>query len=152
MAHPRKWRSPRARNPLTQTQIRRDTIWQIALPLGLAVVGALVLMVLIIAPSGAAVRSPWADVSLMFLIIPTAFAGLFVLVLLAGVIYGVWFGLSKLPPYFKVAQDYVALAGDYVQGAAKKVSNVILSTRSFAAGVKRAGADVRAFLSFRRTS
>ena len=152
MAHQRKWRSPTARNPHTQAQIRRDTIWQIALPLGLAVVVVLVLMVLVIAPGGAAVRAPWADVSLMLLIIPTAFAGLLVLALLAGVNYGIWFGLGKLPPYFKLAQDYVALAGDRVQAAAKKVSDVILSTRSFVAGVQRAAARARAFLSFRRTS
>jgi hypothetical protein len=152
MAHPRKWRRPRARNPQTQAQIRRDTIWQIALPLGLAVVVVLVLMVLVIVPSGAPVRSPWAAVSLMILIIPTAFAGLVVLALLLAMNYGIWFGLGKLPAYFKLAQDWVALASDHVQGAAKKVSNVILSTRSFVAGVKRAAADARAFLTFRRTS
>ena len=152
MAHPRKWRSPRARNPQTQAKIRRDTIWQIALPMGLALIVVLVLMVLLILPSGAGARGPWAAVSLMILIIPTAIAGLVVLALLAGANVGVWFGLSKLPPYFKVAQDYVALAGGYVQDAAKKASDAVVSTRSFVAGVKRAAAEARALLPFRRTS
>jgi hypothetical protein len=134
---------PRVRNPRTQAQIRRDLIWQIAVPLGLAVAAALVLMVLIAAPVGAPVRSAWADVSLIFLIIPTALFGLVLLALTGGLIYAAWYGLRELPYLFKRIQDFAAVASYRVQTAADKASGVFLSIRSIAAGARRAAAGVR---------
>ena len=135
--------APRPRNPRTQAQIRRDVIWQMAVPLGLVVVLALVLLVLLILPGGAAARSPWADVSLIFLIIPTVLAGLITLVLVAALVAGMYFVLRELPGYFKLAQDFMALASYRVQTGADKVSSVVLSIRSVAAGAQRAVNNVR---------
>jgi hypothetical protein len=118
-------------------------IWQIAVPLGLAVVLAVVPMVLLVLPSGAPVRSAWADVSLIFLIIPTAFFGLVLLALVAGLIFAARYGLRELPFLFKRAQDFVALVSYRVQTGADKASGVFLSIRSFTAGVRRAVKDVR---------
>jgi hypothetical protein len=134
---------PRVRNPKTQAKARRDMIWQIAVPLGLAVVLAVVPMVLLVLPSGAPVRSAWADVSLIFLIIPTAFFGLVLLALVAGLIFAARYGLRELPFLFKRAQDFVALVSYRVQTGADKASGVFLSIRSFTAGVRRAVKDVR---------
>lgn len=125
--------------------MRRDVTWQIALPLGLAVVAVLALMVLLILPSAAPVRSPWADVSLILLIIPTAVFGLVILALLVGLIYGAWYGLRELPFLFKRGQDIVALASYRVQAGAGKVSGVFLSIRSAAAGARRAAKGVSDF-------
>src|SRR5688572_1666772 len=121
---------PRRRNPVTRAQIRRDTLWQILAPLAAAVVTVIVLLVLVILPTGAVTRAPLADVSLMFLIIPAAIGGLLALALVAGLIFVVWLGLTRLPPYFKIAQDWVALAADRIQSGANRVSNVILKIRS----------------------
>jgi hypothetical protein len=134
---------PRVRNPRTQAKNRRDMIWQIAVPLGVAVVAALVPMVLLILPGGAPVRSVWADVSLIFLIIPTAFFGLVLLALVGALIFAAGYGLRELPFLFKRAQDFVALASYRVQAGADKASGVFLSIRSFTAGVRRAAKDVR---------
>jgi len=141
---------PRRRNPVTKAQIRRDTIWQILTPLAVAVVVVIVALVPVILPGGAATRSPLAAVSLMLLIVPTVILGVLVLALLLGLNYGVWLGITRLPPYFKIAQDWVALLADRIQNAADSVSKVILKIRSTLAGVKRAANGVRGFLTFRR--
>ncbi len=140
----------RRRNLVTKAQIRRDTIWQILTPLAVAVVVVIVALVLIILPGGAGVRSPLADVSLMLLIVPTVVLGLLVLALVVGLNYGVWLGLTRLPPYFKIAQDWVAQVADRIQHGADSVSKVILKIRATLAGVKRAANGVRGFLTFRR--
>lgn len=134
---------PRVRNPRTQAKIRRDVLWQMAVPLGLAVAAVLTLAVLLILPVGAPARSPWADVSLIFLIIPTAVAALIVLVLVAALVGGLYYLLRELPGYFKLAQDFMAVASYRVQTGADKVSSVVLSIRSVAAGAHRAVNNVR---------
>ena len=152
MAYPPRPAPPgaRLRNQRTRALIRRDVAWQIALPLGLAVLVVLVLAVLLILPVGAPARSVWADISLIFLIIPTGLIGLVVLALVAGLVYGLMIVLRELPYYAKKAQDFVALATYRVSMVANKISNVILSMRSFWAGVRKAAADVRSILPARR--
>ena len=143
---------PRIRNQRTAALIRRDVIWQIALPLGLAALVVLVIAVLLIAPVGAPVRSVWADISLILLIIPTGLFGLIALALVGGLWYLVFRIWRELPYYAKQAQDFVALATYRVSMIATKITNVILSIRSFAAGVRKAAADVRAYLPAKRSS
>jgi hypothetical protein len=138
-------RLPRIRNPRTQAKIRRDVIWQIGLPLGLAVVGGLVLLALVISPGGATTRSAWADVSIIFLIIPTALFGLISLALIAGLVFAAYYGLRELPFLFRIVQDYTVLASSKVRAGADKASGVVLSIRSFTTGVGRAARDVRDF-------
>ncbi len=150
-ASPSPLPSPRVRNQRTQAMIRRDVIWQIALPLILAILIVLVIMGLLIAPVGAPVRSVWADVSLILLILPAALLGLVVLAITSGLIWLAAKGLSELPYLFKKAQDWVALAAYRVDTAATSLSNVFLSIRSFWAGARRAAADARAVIPGRRS-
>jgi hypothetical protein len=140
------------RNQRTAALMRRDVIWQIALPLGLASLIVLVIAVLLIAPVGAPVRSVWADISLIFLIIPTGLFGLVAFALVAGLAYGLYWLLRELPYYAKIVQDFVALATYRVNTVAGKISDVILSIRSFWAGVRKAAADVRAYLPAKRSN
>jgi hypothetical protein len=133
----------RARNTRTQALIRRDVIWQIALPLGLAVLAVLVVAVLLILPGGAPYRSVWADISLIFLIVPALIVGLIILALLGGSIYGLRLGLRELPYLFKRLQDWTAVFTYRASRAAEKVAGVILTTRSAWAGARKAADDIR---------
>ena len=73
MAHPAQPAPPRIRNRRTQALNRRESFWQITLPLGAAIVIAIALMALVIMGTTAPVRtSALADVSLMFLILMAA--------------------------------------------------------------------------------
>jgi hypothetical protein len=141
----------RVRNTRTQALIRRDTIWQIGVPLGIALLIVLVLMALIALPLGAPVRSVWADISLIFLIIPTALTGLVLLAVLAGAIYGLNYLLRELPFFAKPVQDWMVLLSYRVSNVTERVANVFLSTRSFWAGVRRAAKDARSLVSVRRS-
>jgi len=134
---------PRVRNLYTQARIRRDVLWQIGLPLGLAVAVVITLAVLLILPGGAPARSPWADVSLILLILPATVLGALVLVLVAALVVGLYFVLRELPGYFKLAQDFMAVAAYRIQTGAAKVSGVFLSIRSAAAGAQRVAQDLR---------
>src|SRR6186997_3074899 len=115
----------RRRNPVTRALIRRDTIWQILTPLAVGVLAVIVALVLIVLPGGADVRSPLADVSLMLLCIPTAIMGLLALALVGGLNYVALLGITRLPPYFKIAQDFVARVAGGIQNGADKVSKVV---------------------------
>ncbi len=142
--------TPRPRNPRTHAQIRRDTWLLMVAPLVLAAVVMVVLLVLVILPGGAGVRRPLADVSLMLLILPTALIGLIVLALLVGLNYGLFLGLTKLPPYAKIGQDYVALAAGRIQSVIKKASDAVIAARGASAAARRAAADLGGLLPMRR--
>ena len=86
----------------------------------------------------------------MLLIVPTVILGVLVLAVVLGLNYAAWLGITRLPPYFKIAQDWVALIADRIQNAADSISKVILKIRSTLAGVQRAANSVRGFLTFRR--
>jgi hypothetical protein len=150
MAAQPKPAAPRARNPVTRAKIRRDTWLQMVAPLILAVVVMVVLLVLVILPGGASVRSPLADVALTFMLVPVLIGGLLVTALLGGLIYALALGILRLPPYFKIAQDYVALAAGKIQAGVKKSSDGVLSARAGVAAAQRMGADLRAMLTFQR--
>jgi predicted membrane protein len=147
----------RLRNQRTAALIRRDVIWQIGLPLGIAILIVLVIMVYFIAgllfnfPAVAPAGSLWADIALIVLIIPTALMALVVLALIGGLVYLMIRLLREVPYYAKKAQDFVALATYRVNNMAAKITNVVLSIRSFWAGVRKAAADVRAYLPARRS-
>ncbi|HSB66844.1 MAG TPA: hypothetical protein VLD65_09705 [Anaerolineales bacterium] len=96
------------RNPKTHLEHRREVFWQISLPL---VVGILI----ILATLGAIVFATlqpvtdverWADVSLIWLILPSLFFALIFLAILAGFIYLVSFLLRLIPRYTLVIQLY----------------------------------------------
>jgi|SRR5579859_2393380 len=150
MAYQPKPAARRPRNPQTQAQIRRDTWLQMVAPLVLAAVVMLVLLVLVILPGGAGARGPLASISLILLILPAAVVGLLMVALLSGLIYVLALGILRLPPYFKIGQDYVALAAGRIQGGAKKASDVVLSARAGVAAAQRFAVGLRAALTFQR--
>jgi hypothetical protein len=140
--------TPKIRNPRTQALIRREVFWQIILPLSLAVILTLTLMGMIVAQRADPVRSPLADVSLIFLIIPVALWGLVFLVLTVGLCVGVIYALRELPPLFKQAQDFMAQVAGETNKYAAKVIDGVYSVRSFGGSAQRAIAKIRSAFTF----
>jgi hypothetical protein len=134
---------PRIRNARTAAKIRRDVIWQIAVPLGVAVLIAIVLGVLVVIGNRATVQRPWADITLIFLSLPTLLVGLIVLAIVVGLVAGLVYALRELPYFFKIVQDFMALFSYRVQAGADKVSGAFLSIRAVTAGAQRVIKDVR---------
>ncbi len=141
---------PRPRNPETQARLRRDVLWQIYLPLGLAVLALLVVMGLTIFVAGMPTRSAWADVSTMYLIIFAAIGGVVVLVLLAGLCAALWYLLRELPGYFKIVQDFMRLVAAQVAEISQKVAGVFITPRAYIAGAQKTVARARSTIAFRR--
>ncbi len=141
---------PRPRNPETQARLRRDVLWQIYLPLGLAVLALLVVMGLTIFVAGMPTRSAWADVSTMYLIIFAAIGGVAVLALLAGLCAALWYLLRELPGYFKIVQDFMRLVAAQVAEISQKVAGVFITPRAYIAGAQKTVARARSTIAFRR--
>jgi hypothetical protein len=144
MAHPAQPAPPRIRNRRTQALNRRESFWQITLPLGAAIVIAIALMALVIMGTTAPVRtSALADVSLMFLILMAAVAGVLILALIGGLCVGVWFALRELPYLFKRAQDFAALVAYHAKRVTAPLTDSVLSVGSIVAAVRQAVTSLR---------
>ena len=78
---------PKMKNLETHEKHRKEVVWQIFLPLAVGVLLMLILMAVSI--SSAVNQSRLADISLMWIILPNLFVALFVIVLLAVMIYGI---------------------------------------------------------------
>ncbi|MBM2851037.1 MAG: hypothetical protein HW418_3979 [Anaerolineales bacterium] len=144
MAYPAQSSSPRIRNQRTQALNRRESFWQITLPLGAAIVIAIALMALVIMGTTAPVRtSALADVSLMFLILMAAVAGVLILALIGGLCVGVWFALRELPYLFKRAQDFAALVAYHAKRVTAPLNDSVLSVGSIVAAVRQAVISLR---------
>lgn len=99
------------RNPKTHAEHRREVFWQITLPL---LLGILVLLAGVGAIIFSAIQpvtdlERWADVSLMWMILPSLFIALLVLVILSGFVYAVSFVYRLIPRYARIVQLYFEL-------------------------------------------
>ncbi len=116
----REHTAPRRRNPKTEAAHRKETRWQITLPLLAGAVLLLVLAVLAGMLPGAQ-AGKWADTALIFLI-TLAFVPLFVaLALGAAVAYGVWEANRHLPPVMLRGQELADRVNRGVEKASDKI-------------------------------
>jgi len=144
MAYPAQSSSPRIRNQRTQALNRRESFWQITLPLGAAIVIAIALMALVIMGTTAPVRtSALADVSLMFLILIAGAGSVLILVLVVSLCVGVGLALRELPYLFKRAQDFAALVAYHTRRVTAPLNEGVLSVGSIVAAVRQAVVSVR---------
>jgi len=128
------------RNPKTHAEHKREVFWQITLPL---LIGILIILVAV----GAIIFSTiqpvtdverWADVSLIWLIVPTLFFALLLLVLLAGLIYAVSFLMRLIPRYALIIQLYFEQARAKVGQMLNLSAEPILRLNSIWAAIRYA--------------
>jgi hypothetical protein len=127
------------RNPVTHAAHRREVFWQITFPLilTLLILLGLVGFVIYAGFQGSGSVSRWADISLIWLLLPAVVATLVVLVFLIGLVYLVSKLLGVLPGYARLVQGYFSLAQVRIRSIADKMVEPVLKIRSF-----KAGADV----------
>ena len=117
------------RNRQTEAIHKHETFWQIYLPLVLGFViatGVCALSAFAVAVEagdggGSAVSGLWANLSLMFLIVQIMIVLIPPLIIFGTLIYLIQFILQRSPPYFKMAQDFMAR----VSAQTKIISNFI---------------------------
>lgn len=126
------------RNPRTHAAHRRDVLYQITLPFLIMLLVLILLMAAVIWSSvqGSAEISRWADVSLIWLVAPNLIIAFLQLILLAAATYGVIRLIEALPPYFRIAQDFMLLVKARTRQAANKVTEPLLKAEETVAYLK----------------
>lgn len=127
------------RNPTTHAKHRREVLWQITFPLLIVLVLLLGLVGLVI---WAGVQANpdvgrWADVSLVWLIVPVIIISFLFLVLLSGITFGVIKLIQVLPPYARLVQDFFLRVQVKVAEISNRLTAPIIRSKGAAAGARR---------------
>jgi len=123
------------RNPITHMRHRKETLWQISIPIGISGLILLVLSVLStqMVPDDA---SLWADISLIWMISPLMLVGLLSLATLVMSIYATVKLIQVLPFYMFRFHRSLLLIGAYLQSASDRAVEPFLRAKSFSASAK----------------
>ncbi len=119
---------------------RRQTFWQVLFPVILASLLLVALAVLaMVTTSGAGndLDTHWANVSLIWILLPTIFGSLIWLAILGGLIFGMVKLLGVLPNAFAIIQHALMRASQIVTNVSDKVSAPVIKTKGFWAGARR---------------
>lgn len=129
---------PVPRNPITQQKHRQEVLWQVTLPLVLG--GGLILATAILAVwAGVSNRgdvSLWADISLIWLILPWLLFTLIFIAILAGLVYAVTKMIAGLPPLAYRIQGGFRRASVLVRSYSDRLAEPVLRANSAQARVK----------------
>src|SRR4030043_691586 len=100
---PNKYLVPE-RNPVTHAKHRREVFWQIILPMliGLLLVLTVVSIIIFSGTSSTSELSRWADVSMIWLILPSFFIALLFLIILIAFTYLITVVLRLTPRYTRI--------------------------------------------------
>jgi len=125
------------RNPETHAQHRRQMFWQVFFPLGL---GAILLVGICVLPVAAVAQggdvSKWADISLMWIILPVMFFSLIPLALLGGSVYGLVRLFEKMPGWMFRLQGIFEQVRGIVRQVADKVVEPVIQAQSLNARIQ----------------
>jgi len=136
------------RNPVTHAAHRREVWWQITLPL---LIGGLLLLAALVGVIVAAVGanegvSRWADISLIWLLLPVLPLALLILIVTAAITYGVTALLGIFPGYARLVQDYFLLFEGKVKALNERIVAPVLKVHAWLAGVRQARHSLQAQL------
>jgi hypothetical protein len=137
-------------NPVTQARHRHEVLWQITVPVAVAAIVILALAILAGVLGTANDHSRWADVSLIWLVMPVVVFTLIFLILLLAVVYGLVKLIEVLPPYARQLQEFFVLITFQVGKVGDKIVEPILRTRTFTASVRAFGRSLSAGRGVRR--
>jgi len=129
------------RNPKTHAEHRREVFWQITLPM---VIGVLMLLValasiIVLANQSLTDLSRVADVSIIWMILPSLILALIILVMLIGVVYAIISVLRVFPPYARIVQLYFERGKGEVSRTSNKITEPIIRMHSISAAARRLG-------------
>jgi len=118
---------------------RRQSVWQIWIPVmvaSLLVLGAAVIMILPVTGVDTGVDgSQWADASLIWIILPLLFLAIVVTLLLIGLIILTAKILKLTPQYTVIGQHYAALISANVQFWSKRIVKPLIAIKGHLASM-----------------
>lgn len=120
-----------APNPITHARHRREVFWQIIFPLLLAfLLLGTVVAILIFSGTSTADLSRWADVSLIWLILPALIIALLFLIILVAIIYLITVVLQMTPRYARIIQLYFEIGKYKISHITNQITEPIIKVRS----------------------
>lgn len=130
---------PPERNAVVHIEHRHQVRMQIYLPMiiGVLVVLAGVIAIIIYGVRAESTLRRWADVSVIWIIIPAMFIGVIFMIVVVGGLYAVTRVLGVVPGYSKIVQGYFGQVEGKVLQVTDAVVEPILRVRSSWAVVKR---------------
>ena len=131
------------RNPVTHARHRQEVLWQITIPIVVGVIILLAIAVLAIVLGSQVDHSQWADVSLIWLILPAMLGAFILFVTIAAVAYGVMRLVGVLPHYALRLQDFFVLLSFQLGKLDDKAVEPILRLKAFMASVEALGRQFR---------
>jgi hypothetical protein len=130
------------RNPITHQRHRREVFWQITFPF---IVICLVLLILAVLATGLSAESAstWADISLIYMIIPALLFSLLTMIILAAGIYLTIRLIRLLPFYFFKGHNWFLLVNLQVGRIGDGLAEPFLRVRAWKAGAGALGHQIR---------
>jgi hypothetical protein len=129
------------RNPLTHRRHKKEVLWQITVPMlvGSVILLALAALAVGIVPGDA---RRWADISMIWLMVPVMLVTLLSLLFLAGSIYAVMRLIVVLPKYSYQALGWLLLLGLQLQRLNDRLVEPFLRMHMLSASMKTLGRRV----------
>jgi hypothetical protein len=127
------------RNQMTRQAHRQQALWQIILPfsVGLLVILALVMITILSATRGGGDVSLWADISLIWLLLPVIFFTLIFFAIVSGLVYLVIKLIAILPKYAFKAQNIMTTVQEKVRLGSDKAAEPFMKVNGFWAGLRK---------------
>jgi small-conductance mechanosensitive channel len=129
----------KVRNADTHDRHRREVLWQITIPVGVGTLIILALAYLAIFPATAQQDSVWADISIIFLIVPVVLVSLLMTAMLVGSVYLTVRLIQESPFFFYKVYQWLLFANVKVQEAGIKATEPVLKLQSFTASIQQFG-------------
>jgi ABC-type sugar transport system permease subunit len=144
MEVPNKYLVPE-RNPVTHSKHRREVFWQIILPMliGLLLVLTVVSIIIFSGTSSTSELSRWADVSMIWLILPSLFIALLFLIFLIAFTYLITVVLRMTPRYARILQLYFETGKYRVNLISDKITDPIIKSKGIWAVMRHPGRFVK---------
>ncbi len=129
------------RNAITHAKHRKEVFWQITLPMLIGVLLALIAVTAIIFSTTvtAADLSRWADVSTIWLILPSLVITLIFLAILIAFTYLISVVLKFTPRYARIVQNYFEIGKYKISHITDQITAPIIKSRSIWAVVRHPG-------------
>ena len=127
--------------PLPDPKHRKQTFWQIWVPLCLSILVILFLAVLAVVSAETYASSTvtnWSHLSLIYMITPALIAGFVVLAVLGLVIYGLARLLDILPVYSRMVQGFFRQTAVFIRMWSDKTAQPVLAIKGWWAGFEAA--------------
>ena len=129
------------RNPETYAQHKKEVFWQIMFPMliGILILFAMLAFIFFSVRTGASDLSRYADVSLIWLIIPSLIIALIFLIFIAAIIYLFTVILRITPRYSHLALLYLEIGKYKIIRITSQITDPIVKSKSIWAVVRHPG-------------